>query len=114
MRSHLEENLRGDVVGEIADNGKLVREQLFQLQLQEVPFHQPALHALEVREKVFHALRVNLDEPKVNVFPLQQVLGKDAHPGAYFQNGGIGFPRPPFDLKPLSVFLRKTRGRSGV
>ncbi len=54
---------------------------------QEVSLHQLALHTLEVREKVFHALRINFDKLQVYVFPFQQILGKDAHSGPHFQRG---------------------------
>ena len=84
---HLEEDLGRDIVGEIADDGELFREKLFQLKFEEVPFHEASLHTLEVGEKVLHTLRVDLDKPEVNVFPLQQVLGKNAHAGTHFQGG---------------------------
>ena len=64
-----------DIVREIADDGELLREDLLQFELEEVAFHQPTLHPLEVREKVVYAFRVYLNEPKVYVLPFQQILG---------------------------------------
>ena len=64
-----------------------------------------------MREQVLHRLPVDLHEFQVDVFAGEQVLGENAHPGTDFQYGGIGFPRTPCGLKPLSDFLRKSRGR---
>ena len=50
-------------------------EQLLQFEGEEIALHEPPLHARKVREQVLHALRVNFNEFKVDVFPLQQVLG---------------------------------------
>ena len=81
----LEEDLRGDVVREIADDGEPLREDLLQLQPQEIGLQELSLHAGEVREEVVHGFPVDLHELQVDVLPLQQVLGQYPHAGAHFQ-----------------------------
>ena len=81
----LEEDLRGDVVREIADDGEPLREDLLQLQAQEIGLQELSLHPREVREEVVHGFPVDLHELQVDVLPLQQVLGQYPHAGAHFQ-----------------------------
>ena len=81
----LEEDLRGDVVREIADDGEPLREDLLQPQVQEIGLQEPSLHTREVGEQVIHRLPVDFHEFQVDVFPLQQILGQYPHAGADFQ-----------------------------
>ena len=82
----LEEDLGGNVVGEVADDGEGVREVALEVHLEEVFLEQSALHPGEVGAEVFDGFAIDFNEFQVNVIALQQVLRKDAHAGADLQH----------------------------
>ena len=89
----LEEDLRGNVVGEIADDGKGPREMLAQLHLEEIFLQQPALHVREMGPEVLHGFPVDLHQFEVYVAALQQILRQHAHARSDFQHRGNGAGR---------------------
>ena len=89
----LEENLRGNVVGEVADDGKGPLEMLGQLHLEEILLQQAALHVREMGAEVFDGFPVDLHQFEVHVAALQQILRQHAHARSDFQHRGNGTGR---------------------
>jgi hypothetical protein len=67
MVQNLEENLGGDIVREVADNGEGLRKYLFEPKFKEIRLHQPSLHASEMGEEIVNGFSVYLDKMEVNI-----------------------------------------------
>lgn len=85
-----EHDLRGDVVREIADQGKVFPcEKPREVHLEKVSLDDPSLQRGEVSQQVFY--RFGVDLGRQDMAPLfQQAFGQDTHPGAYFQHIAVG------------------------
>ena len=77
---HAEEDLRGDVVGVVADEGEggIAREVVFDGDLEEVTLDDTPLECGEMRLEVGYRLGVDLDDVRV-VALLQEELGQHSH-----------------------------------
>ena len=85
---HLEEDLRRDVVGEVADDLQPLRKERPQVELQEVPLDEPGRELRVVRMEVGDALRVDLGTPRHDVAAPQQKLRQHPHAAPHLQHGG--------------------------
>ena len=85
----MEENLRGDVVGKISDDGKLLREDLVQRQLQKIRLQQAGRQRRIVLQEVLHRFSVDLDDLQRGA-PPEKILRQDTHTGTDFQDPGGG------------------------
>ena len=77
---HTEEDLRGDVVGVVADEGEgsVAREVVFDGDLEEVALDDTPLERGEMRLEVGYRLGVDLDDVRV-VALLEEELGQHSH-----------------------------------
>lgn len=82
----LEEDLRRNVIGEIADHAQPVGKQLPQLHPEEIALHEPRREFGIVGAKVDDALGVDLGAPHDDIGALQQKLRQHTHAAPYLQH----------------------------
>src|SRR5690606_3058613 len=82
---HLKKNLRGDIIGKVADDWKGAGYARVKVGLQQVALDQPRPEGREVFAKKRHRFAVDLDDKQLHARQLQQVTGKDAWACADFQ-----------------------------
>ena len=101
---HLEEYLRRDIVGKIADDLQPSGKQFAQVHLQEVAFHQTRREFGVMRMQVFDAFRVDLGPVGDDVVAPEQKLRQHAHAAPDLQHVAA-----PGSFRPLPGIRRNIR-----
>ena len=83
---HFEENLRRDVIREIADDPQPLGKAFAEVHPQEIALDQPRCELRIMGVEVGDALRVDLGAPRHDIVAAQQKLRQHAHTAPHFQH----------------------------